>query len=273
MRYLEFPPPADLADRVRLLWLLEDEHASGAQEPERVLPDGCLEVVLHWGAPYDADTRGDGFHAQAHAVLAGQIERSLRLRATGAVGMLGARLHPWAGGCLRGTSPTELHQRLAPLDELWGAATRHVTERLVDARDDDTRLRVMHELLRARLSPLDAAGRELAAAVRSLERSAGATRIADLAGALGHSTRKLQRRFASRVGLSPKHFARITRLQALASQLDAEKHAPLAQLAARLGYADQPHLAREVRDIVGVPLRAWRAEAHALTDCFLGTHA
>ena len=34
---------------MRCVWLLEDERAQG--EMERVLPDGCLDVVVEYGQP------------------------------------------------------------------------------------------------------------------------------------------------------------------------------------------------------------------------------
>jgi AraC-like DNA-binding protein len=51
---------------------------------------------------------------------------------------------------------------------------------------------------------------------------------------------------------SSKRLSRVLRLQrALAL---ARRGLPLATVAATAGYADQPHLAREVRALTGVPL-------------------
>jgi len=270
VRYAEFPPPPDLADRVRLFWIVEHTGARPGDAPDRVLPDGCMELVLHWGAPYDTDTSGTGFAPQPRAVLVGQIRRALLLRATGGVGMLGARLQPWAGGCVRGTSPAELATRVAELGELWGDDARALPEQLAAAPDDLARVALVTALLRRELRPLDDVDRELALCVTRIERSAGATRVGELARASHQSTRQLQRRFAARVGLTPKRLARIARLQALSARLDARPDVSLAQLAPALGYADQPHLAREISELVGVSLRAWRRESQALAGCFRG---
>jgi methylphosphotriester-DNA--protein-cysteine methyltransferase len=53
-------------------------------------------------------------------------------------------------------------------------------------------------------------------------------------------------------GMSPRHFARIQRFHALLRSADAAPHPAWAALAFRHGYADQPHLIREVQDLAGV---------------------
>ncbi|MBO1418112.1 helix-turn-helix domain-containing protein, partial [Streptomyces sp. FH025] len=50
----------------------------------------------------------------------------------------------------------------------------------------------------------------------------------------------------------PKTLARILRLQRALGL--ARAGVPLADTAARTGYADQSHLAREVRELAGVPV-------------------
>jgi AraC-like DNA-binding protein len=78
--------------------------------------------------------------------------------------------------------------------------------------------------------------------------SASAAAIADR---VGLSTRQLHRRSRVAFGYGVKTLQRILRLQ-LALEL-ARDGARLADAAARAGYADQPHLAREMRDLAGVP--------------------
>jgi AraC-like DNA-binding protein len=76
--------------------------------------------------------------------------------------------------------------------------------------------------------------------------------VAALADGLGLSERQLRRRCLELFGYGPKVLDRVLRLErALAA---ARRGAPFALVAADAGYADQPHLAREVRALAGVPL-------------------
>jgi AraC-like DNA-binding protein len=77
--------------------------------------------------------------------------------------------------------------------------------------------------------------------------------VAEVADRVGLSGRQLHRRSLQAFGYGTKRLGRILRLQK-ALRL-ATAGVPAAAAAARTGYVDQPHLAREVRALTGVTLR------------------
>lgn len=84
--------------------------------------------------------------------------------------------------------------------------------------------------------------------------SAGSLRLTGAASA--SRERELQRACRRWLGLSPKAFLRIERAWAARAAIRAG--GPLTMVAAELGYADQAHLTREVRELLGVTPRALR---------------
>ena len=135
-----------------------------------------------------------------------------------------------------------------PLADVWGR-TGCLRERLLEAATPGEMLDVLEGLLLAQLAgPLEpdplvtAAGGALSAGVP----------VAKVAADLGVLPRTLRRRFTARVGLSPKRFARVQRLQRVVCSLGEPAQVDWAAVAARHGYADQPHLAEEFRQLVGV---------------------
>ena len=73
--------------------------------------------------------------------------------------------------------------------------------------------------------------------------------VAATADLLGVGARQLHRRSLAAFGYGPKTLARILRLR---RALDlARTGLPYAETAVRAGYADQPHLAREVKELSG----------------------
>jgi methylphosphotriester-DNA--protein-cysteine methyltransferase len=83
-----------------------------------------------------------------------------------------------------------------------------------------------------------------------LQESAGRLTIGGLADELAVSRRHLEIGFRKEIGLPPKTIARIARFQDAVRVLSA----PAATLASAVacGYADQPHLGREVRAMAGM---------------------
>ena len=91
----------------------------------------------------------------------------------------------------------------------------------------------------------------VASAVNALIETGGNTTIAELAAAAGLSERQLRRRFWAATGMPPKQFASVQRLRhALILSLRKLNWAGLAHDS---GFADQPHLMREIKGRFGSP--------------------
>lgn len=82
-------------------------------------------------------------------------------------------------------------------------------------------------------------------------------RVGELADAFGWTPRRLERRFQSGLGVTPKLFIRLARLQlALAllqrAGLAGKSSGAIASVAAQAGFSDPSHLAREVKALAGL---------------------
>ncbi len=69
-----------------------------------------------------------------------------------------------------------------------------------------------------------------------MQELSGPSRLSDAATRIGVSERHLRNRFAREIGLSPKHFARISRLRRVLDQAGTRRWAGLADDA---GFFDQ----------------------------------
>lgn len=96
-----------------------------------------------------------------------------------------------------------------------------------------------------------------------MQESAGAVNVGELTRATGRSHRHASATFRRQVGLTPKTTASVLRFERAMAHLPT---ATVAEVAASRGYADQSHLAREVKRFAGetpVQLRdAHRPTAH-----------
>jgi AraC-like DNA-binding protein len=153
-----------------------------------------------------------------------------------------------AASCFLGVPASVLRDDLVPLPELWGRAGACLREQMLCAASPDAALTVMEEVL---VSCLAGPGPDplVTAAAGALARGMAVGEVADRVGLL---PRTLRRRFTAQVGLTPKRFGRVQRLKRVVTDLDGQAEADWAAVAFRHGYADQPHLAGEFRELGGV---------------------
>src|SRR5688572_9429214 len=174
MAYRELPPPPELASLVACLWVRDDEPADHVQ---RVLPDGCVDVV--WVA-------GSGL------VVAGPATTPVLAPVPAGAAAMGVRFRVGAAGAALGLPASELLDCGVPLEALWGPEAGRVEERLARARFP------LAELTRAVASRLPERGDPLVrAAAIGLARPEA--RVPELGARLGIGDRQLRRRFADAV--------------------------------------------------------------------------
>jgi AraC-like DNA-binding protein len=178
----------------------------------------------------------------------------------------------WATGVTVGLTPAGVSTLLGvPVPELVGATVRladllgrvdaDLADRLHAATDWPARFALLDEALAARVerprpphppwraSALVPPDPLVQAAFVRLHRP-DAPGVGALAGRLGVSRRYLELGFRRLVGLSPGTVARIARFQRAVGLL--ARRADPSRTAAECGYADQPHLSRDVRQMAGV---------------------
>ncbi|GGW85737.1 helix-turn-helix domain-containing protein [Streptomyces noursei] len=212
-----------------------------------VLPDGCTDLI--WSA--------------GRLLVAGPDTGPQRVDAAVPDGTrwAGLRFAPGQGPAVFGVPAHELRDRRVPLEDLWGARrARELAERAAA----DGPGAVLEEAARDRLR---AAGRWAAGAGARGELPGRDGRTAALVNALGRGRpvaeaarlaglgeRQLHRHSLAVFGYGPKTLSRVLRL---VRALDlARAGVPYAEVAARAGYADQAHLAREVKSLAGAPMGA-----------------
>ncbi|MFD2420725.1 helix-turn-helix domain-containing protein [Amycolatopsis pigmentata] len=207
----------------------------------RILPDGCMDLI--W---CDGELLVAGPDTRAHVTVEHAGAR-----------YVGLRLGPGMGPSVLGVPAHELRDQRVPLTALWpSAGVRRLAERLeaLEAREARASMggqaRLLERVADDRLRTAPSADLDIRAAVALLR---GGRSVAATADAVGLSERQLHRRFLALVGYGPKVLARVLRLQR-ALDLARSGHAG-ASAAVTAGYADQAHLAREVKDLAGVPLR------------------
>ncbi len=216
----------------------------------RLVPDGCVDVL--W---FD-----DG-----HGWLCGAETEAWTFRLAPGRQAVGLRFRPGMAPAALGFTGVEVANRRVPLDQLLvGPDTRSLAQQLVDHPAADDRLAIVEAAARrwvaAPRRPVDTVAR----AAAHVAGTHGRLRVDELARLCDLSPRQLHRRCLGVFGYGPTTLTRILRLQRFltfgAGATTADDRG-LATLAARAGYADQAHLARDCRALAGVtPTTLLRAD-------------
>jgi AraC-like DNA-binding protein len=250
VRYAEFPPPPELEPYVRCLWIFEGQDAD---EPQRIVPDGRCELILHWRAPY-LEQAADSWVAQPRALFAGQLTRPLHLLAREPAGVVGVRFRT-AG------APAYLQSHANPFTDRRLAISD--APDLAAAADEAERLALTAGYVLSRLQP-QFHDRRVAQAAAEVRASEGRVSLDDLSARIGLSPRTLQRRFLEAVGVPPRMLASIVRFRRVFEALQAPGVTSWTDAAQAAGYYDHPQMARDFQRFLGCTPSAFLAAEQGL---------
>lgn len=265
MDYQEYVPKPPLRALLECFWLLEDDSTTG-HDSQRILPDGCAEIVLQLGDPFERLTRA-GPVRQPECFLYGQLRRHILIRPTGRVRTLGIRFRPGGAASFLGLSLSELTQNTVDLDLIWTSLAAGLRGRVDPGASCSRLFAVVEGLLAGELSRARTRRRGVPESVKAIIERRGQLSIDRLAERAGLSVRQLERRFLREVGLGPKTLSRIVRFQSIFPALQRGESG-WAEIAADCGYFDQAHMIREFSAFSGLTPDAHLREESRMSDFF-----
>lgn len=234
--YREWNPVGDLSDHLSCIWV-NDLTASSVKE-YHVVPDACVDILWTGSGLYVA---GPDTHPVLERVRPGTIIAGVRFRPGAA--------YPWLGVPL-----SEILNSRVALTEFWIEGGM-IAEYVSAAPDSMAATIVLQERLRARLVQVGQADRQIAFlrnAAAAKFKDSDLNSVQDLARRMGVSERTLRRRCIDVFGYGFKTLQRIVRFQRFFRLATLSPDTNLAGLALEAGFADQPHMSREVRRLCAV---------------------
>jgi len=245
MGYRELSPHPALRCFVDRFWVSSAERDPG---PRLILPDGCIDLLIDL-------SRG------AHAVAVGTMTRAFTFDPRAPVRTVAVRFRPGGAVPFLAMPADELTDRVIPYDELglrWLAPAR-----FEGFADLDRSARALETALLDRLHGIRSPDPLVAHAVAALLGPMPPS-IEQLGRALGWSRQHLRRSFTRQIGVGPKQFARVARMQRAVGVLQRGPSRGTADTAVALGYFDQAHMSRDLRELAGVTPRVAQASTGSI---------
>ena len=179
---------------------------------------------------------------------------------------VGTMFTPAAGRLVLGRSAADVTDTHVDLAEVGGLDDDALVAEIRAAMSPDPYDPAAHvvaiEAVERRLAaylPVDGPGQLINEVVAWLRDHPEVTRVDELAAHVGLSERSLQRLVEQRVGMSPKWLIQRRRLHDAVEALKAGESS-LADMAARLGYADQAHFTHDFRTVTGMTPGEYHAD-------------
>ena len=238
------PASPDLAPLVDRHWLVSWDLPPGRRNPVTLLPHPCVNL---W---FD----------QGEVAIGGAGTARFTYVQEGRGRVFGVKFRPGGFYPFLRSPVAALTDQTRPLATLWGKAADAFAQDLARAGDLDDLIETAERHLRAHWPPPDPEVAEIVEIVNVLLSDRTITRVDQVCTRFGVSPRTLQRMFQRYVGVSPKWVLKRYRLHEAAARLAENRARTWAEVAADLGYFDQPHFIRDFTRAVGLTPAAY-AEA------------
>ncbi|WP_370617388.1 helix-turn-helix domain-containing protein [Mumia qirimensis] len=208
-----------------------------------------LPLVFSFGNPLTIGPVADAAGAASYeSFLAGLSSSPATTQFEDGQDCVQVYLTPIGARRILGVPGSQVAGRVLAVRDVGPRTDGYLTERLRGATTWTERFDLVERVLLQQLEREVGAPAWVGWMWSQIAQSGGRVRIRDLVDRTGWSHRYVTTVFAEEIGLTPKRAAGIVRFERAAADLG---RFPLAEIAARRGYADQSHLARDVARYAG----------------------
>jgi AraC-like DNA-binding protein len=217
---------------------------------ERIMPNGQVHLMVNLAEDEFrtySGWRAEPKHQQSGAVLAGPHAKSVILDTREQRWLAAVEFYSGGARHFFSMPMSAVCNELVQLEDVWGCDGRLLRERLLDASTPASKFCVLEEVLSEHLAArFDPA---IPYAIGALRRGVS---VSEVVSRLGLLPRTFARRFSAQVGINPKRFARVQRLQRVLRAVRLSSRPDWCGLAAEHGYTDQAHLIHDFRDLADI---------------------
>jgi AraC-like DNA-binding protein len=267
MNYQTFEPHHNLSAFINCYWTLE---APKEDQPEkqRIVPDGCLEMIFHHGDLYKQFTEGEEYIIQPQCFVFGQITKPLYIEPTGHTGIFAVRFQADGFTPFAAIPIGDMENKAVPLAIVFGEAGVILEKNILQATTTEERIQNAEIFLRNALTNAKQIDKTIKDSVKMMLALKGQLSIDELSENLKVNRRMLERKFAAVIGVSPKQLSKIVRLQNTLKMLLKNDFKNFTAIAHDNHYYDQAHFIKEFKEFTGVSPKEFYSDNLKLSNIF-----
>lgn len=270
MNYQTFEPNQELIAFIKCYWTLESPKEE-TPEKQIIVPDGCMEMIFHYGDPYKQYLNNGNSIIQPRCFVIGQLTRPLEIQPTGETGIFSVRFRPEGFLPFTTISIKEMENTAVSLEKLFGKEGQEIEQQVLNANSTSERRKLIEIFLLNRLTDIETIDRIVKSTVETIVTANGQLSVDKLSRDSKINRRQLLRKFSSAIGLSPKQLSRTFRLQAALKMLLNDQFSNLAELAYENEYYDQAHFIKDFKEFTGSTPKEFYGSHLKMSSLFYGT--
>jgi len=247
----EYTPSPHLGAYVELFWFGQFNLDQTALLAQRVIPNGYIELIIHLTDAHCELLQGRAYEPSPDYTLIGLFTEPYDVHFRETVRVFGIRFKPEGIYQVFGMPASEIHAAFADMESFTGRDFRDYSCSIRDAGPVGEMIRISEKYLMGHIHRRKASLYYLNRAAEVIRREKGLISMEDLAGKAFISARQLEREFRQKVGISPKNYMRIARLNQVNRILANGRRLPLTDVSYMCGYSDQAHFIRDFKHFTG----------------------
>jgi len=252
MDYQTFTPDSDFESFIKLYWTLNVPEDPASQK-QRILPDGCIELIFTLGDDIKRYTSEKHFIIQPRAMVLGQISEPFFIEPTGVVDTFAIRFYPSGFAPFTQIPIKDFANKETPISSVFGEAiAKNLESDIANATSTGERIQIVEKFLSIQMRDADVIDSILKSTIDTILLTKGRVAINEILKDELSRRRQLERKFSQRVGISPKQLGRIIRLQETLKMLLSQPAGNLTEIAHENQYFDQSHFIKDFKEFTGV---------------------
>ncbi|WP_395374215.1 AraC family transcriptional regulator [Marinicella sp. W31] len=214
-------------------------------------PEGVFELVFQKESDiWQSSVIGDDWQLRDQAFIAGLHQSSYKLRIFPDTKIISVRFKPGGFKYFNPEKQDNFSNKRICISEIWGLKGKKLIERISNEEDENTKISIIINFLHEnyngeRKSIIDNL-------VRVIIKNDGIVDLKKLADSCNLSVTHLRKVFREEIGLSPKKFSKIIKVNSILKKVVyAKEKRDLMNLAHSFHYYDQSHFIKDFKEIVG----------------------
>ena len=214
----------------------------------KIVPNGCLELIIHLKELYCKLPSGNSLSYTPDYMLIGMFSRSYHVHFSAQVPVFSIRFKPEALPHILRVKGSELFENYGDIEALLDKQFLDFCHRIREDKSTEAMIARTEKFLLQVLSKQKIQENYVTKAVKIIYNSQ-TNHVHEISEKVSISQRQLERKFREWIGLSPKQYLRLIRINKVIEMLRQNQSLNLTDIAYYCGYFDQAHFIKDFKHV------------------------